>query len=315
MRKSVLGSLAVSVVGLGCNNFGRGLDPDGAAAVVHAALDAGMTVFDTADGYGQGRSERYLAQALGARRDHVVIATKFGLPVHGVPGSGGGRPEYVAKAAERSLRELGRDWIDLYQLHQPDPQVPIGETLGALGQLVTEGKVRAIGCSDPSPQLLAEALTSSRRHDLPGFVSAQVEYSVANRAAERSGLVALCQDEDVTVIPYRPLAKGLLAGKMAYGDEPVGQLRERRYARLLTAENFALVERLRSFADERGQSLVTAALTWLLTRPVVSTVCPGATHPGQVRANAAAGHWYPTAEDIAALEAACHVPPTDGSGA
>lgn len=312
MRRSTLGGLEVSVVGLGCNNFGRGLDARGARAVVGAALDAGVTLFDTADGYGRGRSERYLASALGDRRNDVVIATKFGLPVHGVPGSGGGRPEYVAAAADRSLRQLDRDWIDLYQLHQPDPLVPIAETLGALGQLVDAGKVRAVGCSDFSPAQLAAAGDLARAQGLPPLASVQVEYSVVNRAPEHSGLAALCAREGVTVIPYRPLAKGLLAGTMQRGDEPVGQLREGRYERFLTEANFAAVERLRALAAERGRSLPAAALAWLLSRPAVAAVCPGATRPDQVRANAAAADWETTPEEVAALEAAAG-PPAGGA--
>jgi aryl-alcohol dehydrogenase-like predicted oxidoreductase len=303
VRTARIGGLDVSVVGLGCNNFGRALDEEATRRVVDAALDAGVTYFDTSDNYGEGRSELLLGRALGARRADVVIATKFGMPVPGEDHTGGARPEYVARAVERSLRQLDTDWIDLYQLHKPDPATPIEETLGALRDLVDAGKVRSVGCSNLDASLLGTALAAAAAGELPAFVSDQVEYSLLHRGPEHDGLEARCREAGVALLPFYPLANGLLTGKLRKGETPTGRLRMDRYQEYLSERNFAVVEELRDFAAGRGLTMVEVAIGWLLARPAVPAVTPGATRPEQVVANVAAAAWQPTPDDLAALDA------------
>ena len=301
MRTARIGSLEVSVVGVGCNNFGRALDRDASAAVVHAALDQGVTYFDTARVYGEGLSESFLGAALGARRDEVIVGTKFGrVPQH--PDDDGADAAAIARAVETSLSELGTDYIDLYQLHFPDPDTPLVETLGALQGLVDEGKVREIGCSNFTVELLGEAQTAATEHGLGGFVSDQVHYSMLHRQPEVDGLGAFCVSRGVALLPYYPLANGLLTGKTRRGEQPQGRLGMQRYRRFLTDENFDVVERVGAFGLERGLSPVEVALGWLLTRPAVPAVTPGATRPEQVAANVGAADWRPTAHDLAILD-------------
>jgi aryl-alcohol dehydrogenase-like predicted oxidoreductase len=295
-----IGSLAVSVVGLGCNNFGKRLDAAASSAVVHAALDAGITFFDTADIYGGTRSEEYLGRALGARRDEVVIATKFGMRVDDE--RQGARPEYVRRAVEDSLRRLGTDRIDLYQLHRPDPTVPIADTLGALDELVRAGKVREIGCSNFSAEQLREAEAAVQ----PGaarFVSVQNEYSLLHREPERD-VLAECERLGLAFLPYFPLASGLLTGKYRQGQPaPQGsRIQAGWHAELLTEENLTIVERLIDFASARGHTLLELAFSWLLAHPVVASVIAGATKPEQVAADAAAARWDLTDADLAELD-------------
>ncbi len=304
MRTAPIGSLEVSVIGLGCNNFGRVLDEAGSVAVVRAALDAGMTFFDTAGNYGEGRSESYLRAGLGNHRGDVVIATKFGLPVAGVPGSGGARPEYVRRALERSLSELGTDYIDLYQLHFPDPATPIEETLGAMHELRDEGKVREIGCSNLDASQLRQALRVSADRGLATFVSNQVQYSLVHRDPETNGVEQLCTRSGVALLPFYPLACGLLTGKTRRGEQPQGRLRMDRYREFLSDENFDLVARVETYARSRGLTMVQVALAWLLSRDAVSAVTAGATTPEQVAGNAAAARWVPSPDDLTELEAA-----------
>ncbi|MGH9245325.1 MAG: aldo/keto reductase [Acidimicrobiales bacterium] len=209
MKPRTIGRLSVSVIGLGCNNFGRSLDARKTAAVVDAALDAGIVFFDTSDNYGDGRSEDFLARALGDRRDEVVIATKFGMPVAGFPGSGGAAPGYVERAVDRSLRRLRTDRIDLYQLHTPDPGTPIEDTLGALDGLVRAGKVLEIGCSNLTADQVTAAAAAARRRGTAPFVTHQVEYSLLHRDPEHDGVLDACPREGMTLIPYFPLAAGL----------------------------------------------------------------------------------------------------------
>ena len=204
MRTGTLGSLEVSVIGLGCNNFGRVLDQRGSADVVNAALDAGMTVFDTSDNYGEGRSESYLGAALGQRRGQVVIATKFGRPVSGVADSGGAAPRYIRKAVERSLGQIGTDYIDLYQLHLPDPEVPIEDTLVELNALVEEGKIRELGCSNLDANQLEDAARIAADRGLRPFLSNQIEYSLLHRVPELDGSIEACTRNGVGVLPYFP---------------------------------------------------------------------------------------------------------------
>jgi aryl-alcohol dehydrogenase-like predicted oxidoreductase len=297
-----IGALEVSVVGLGCNNFGWRLDAVQSAAVVHAALDAGITFFDTADVYGGTKSEEFLGKALGPRRDEVVIATKFGsrLDEH----RRGARPEYVRQAAEASLRRLRTDRIDLYQLHWPDPEVPIADTLGALDQLVRAGKVREIGCSNFSVQQIREA-EAAVRGGPARFVSVQNEYSLLHRDPERDVLPE-CARLGLAFLPYFPLASGLLTGKYRRGRAaPSGtRIADGGWAgELLTDQNLALVDTLDQFARSRGRTLLELAVSWLLAQPAVASVIAGATAPEQVRANTAAAGWKLTPAELAQIDA------------
>ncbi len=298
-----IGSLHVSAVGLGCNNFGARLDAAATADVVNAALDAGVTFFDTADVYGGTRSEEFLGRALGDRRPEVVVATKFGIRIDDAR-PGGGRPEYVRRAAEDSLRRLGTDVIDLYQMHRPDPAVPIAETMGALDDLVREGKVREVGCSNVSvEQIRAARGVPTAAH----FASVQNEYSLFVRTPEVDGVLAECERDGLGFLPYFPLASGLLSGKYRRGAPPPPDTRlgsggwghDR-----LTDDNLARVERLTAVAGARGHTVLELAIAWLLARPAVASVIAGATRAEQVRANAAAAAWQLTNEDLAAVEQA-----------
>jgi aryl-alcohol dehydrogenase-like predicted oxidoreductase len=291
-----IGSLEVSAVGLGCNNFGRRLDAQATSAVVDAALEAGITFFDTADVYGNTKSEEYLGRALGRRRGDVVIATKFGSRID--EQRRGARPEYVHRAVDDSLRRLGTDRIDLYQLHWPDPEMPIGETLGALDELVRAGKVRRIGCSNFSAEQLREA-EDAAPEGAARFVSVQNEYSLLHREPEAEVLLE-CERLRIAFIPYFPLANGLLTGKYRRDeDAPAGsRLDSARGERLLTEENLAVVERLIEFSESRGRTVLELAFSWLLTRPAVASVIAGATSAEQARGNAAAAGWRLTDEEL-----------------
>ena len=298
--------LAVSTVGLGCNNFGMRIDLDATTAVVDAALEAGITLFDTSDSYGD--SEEYLRQALGDRRDQVVLATKFGTDLKGANGpdwGARGSRRYVRKAVERSLRRLGTDWIDLYQIHYPDPATPIEETLSALTELVQEGKVRYLGCSNFAAWQVVDADWTARTAGLERFVSAQNHYNFLERDAEAE-LLPACDQFGVGVLPYFPLASGMLTGKYRRGDAPPegGRIAAWGMDHLLSDANFDVVERLESFASERGRTLLDVAMGGLAAQPAVASVIAGATSPQQVRDNAAAGTWEPTLEDVVALDAA-----------
>src|SRR5215213_2210344 len=299
METRRIGSLEVSVVGLGCNNFGRRLDFDATSAVVDAAIEAGITFFDTADTYGDTKSEEYLGRALGRRREDVVLATKFGSRID--EQRRGARPEYVHRAVDDSLRRLGTDRIDLYQLHWPDPEVPIGETLGALDELVKAGKVREVGCSNFSAEQLREA-EEATREGATRFVSVQNEYSLLHREPEREVLPE-CERLGVAFVPYFPLANGLLTGKYRRGeDAPSGsRLDSGRGERLLTDRNLDIVERLIEFSQRQGHTILELAFSWLLARPAASVIA-GATSPEQARSNAAAADWELTDEELAEVD-------------
>ena len=301
METRRIGSLSVSVVGLGCNNFGERLDAERTAATVQAALDAGITFFDTADIYGGTRSEEFLGRALGRRREAVVVATKFGMEVD--ERRRGAKPEYVRQAVEDSLRRLGTDRIDLYQLHQPDPATPIADTLGALDELVRAGKVREIGCSNFS----ASEIRAARKVARPGaarFVSVQNEYSLLHRKPERDVLDE-CRRAGLAFIPYFPLASGLLTGKYRHGQPPPqgSRLQSRFGTEPFTEENLLLVKALLSFATARGHTLVELAVSWLASRPTVASVIVGATSPEQVKTNATAAGWQFTDAEIVEIDA------------
>jgi aryl-alcohol dehydrogenase-like predicted oxidoreductase len=291
--------LNTSVVGLGCNNFGRRVDLDGTRAVVDAALAEGVTFFDTADIYGRGASEEYLGEVLQGRRDQVVLATKFGMDMGDGKGPRGSR-QYILDASEASLRRLRTDVIDLYWYHRPDGETPIGETLGALDELVRSGQVRAIGASNFDAAQLQEADDVAREHGLARFVAVQNEYSLLVREAEREVLPA-CERLGLGFVPFFPLASGLLTGKYRRGERGPEGARLSGRDEIATEEQFALIAALERYASERDVSLTEVAIGALLARGVVSSVIAGATKPEQVRSNANAARWSPSQDDLAAL--------------
>jgi aryl-alcohol dehydrogenase-like predicted oxidoreductase len=296
--------LTVSTVGLGCNNFGRRLDQDATTSVVKAALDAGVTLFDTADIYGLGSSEELLGKALGSERENVVVATKFGMDMQGANGPDWGvrgSRRYIRTAVEASLRRLGTDWIDLYQLHRPDPRTPIGETLAALDELVREGKVRYLGSSNFTGWQVVDADWTARGAGTERFVSAQNEYSLLERDVEDE-LVPACEHVGVGLLPFFPLASGLLTGKYRRGESAPDGTRLSTMADRLADADWDTVERLERYAAERGLRLLDVAIGGLAAQPAVGSVIAGATSPAQVRDNVAAGSWQPSAEDLAALD-------------
>ena len=301
METRRIGSLNVSVIGLGCNNFGRRLDADRTAAVVPTALDAGITFFDTADIYGETKSEEFLGRALGKRRGDVVVATKFGMPVD--ERRRGAKPEYIRRAVEDSLRRLGTDRIDLYQIHQPDPETPIGDTLSALNELVIAGKVREIGCSNFSADQL-RAAENAVRTGAARFVSVQNEYSLLHREPE-DDVIPECLRAGIAFIPYFPLASGLLTGKYRRGrPAPEGsRLQSRFETEPFTDERLALVESLLQYATSRGRTLLELAVSWLVMRPAVASTIIGATSSEQVKSNVAAGGWRLTERELADIDA------------
>jgi aryl-alcohol dehydrogenase-like predicted oxidoreductase len=294
-----IGSIEVSSVGLGCNNFGARIDEAASQAVVHAALDAGIAFFDTADIYADGMSEEILGRALGARRADVAIATKFGNS-RGGP-ERGAHPTYIRRAIEASLRRLGTDVIDLYQLHTPDPLVPIADTLGALDELVKAGKVREIGCSQFSVPQLEEARAAVK----PGaarFASVQNEYSVLRREPER-GVLQQCEQQGLAFLPFFPLASGLLTGKYRKGKGvPEGSRIADWFDGKISPADLDRIEALIGFADSKGHTILELAFSWLLAHPVVASVIAGATTPQQVRANVAAHQWKLSTQDMAEID-------------
>ena len=301
MRTRVLGEGGpeVSVVGLGTNNFGRRCDYAQTVAVIDAALDAGVTLFDTADIYGQGMSEEFIGRALEGRRDRVLIATKFGKPMDERPEERRGNPDYIQWAVESSLRRLRTDVIDVYQLHEPDPVTPIEETLGALNDLVHDGKVRWIGSSNFSAEQIEAAEEVARGAGFHRFVSVQNEYSFVEREAENE-VLGTCERLGIGFLPYFPLASGLLTGKYRRG-EPATE--GRLAGREIPADRWDRIEALQRFADGRGAGLLEVAIGGLLAMPAVTSVIAGATRPEQVRANVAAGAWEPGADDVEELRA------------
>ncbi|SDP96114.1 Predicted oxidoreductase [Actinopolyspora xinjiangensis] len=305
--------LVVSAVGLGCNNLGRPgtttESPRGAQSVVNRALDSGITFFDVADVYGspRGRSEELLGQALRGHRDHAVIATKFGMDMQGSNGpdfEARGSRRYVRRAVEASLRRLDTDWIDLYQLHRSDPLTPLDETLSVLDDLVREGKIRYVGhCNLAGWQTTDASWTASHR-GLTGPVSAQIHYSLLEREAERE-VIPACAKFGVGLIPYFPLANGLLTGKYQQGQEPPAGSRLSGRERLLADAPWERIERLREFAGKREISMIAVAVGWLAAQPTVGSVISGATSPEQVETNASAGQWRPSQADLDEIDTIC----------
>ena len=308
MRHRALGSsgLTVSVVGLGCNAFGSRIDAAQTQRVVDAALDHGITFFDTADTYGLGASEELLGRSLGKRRDDVVVATKFGMDMDGRNGPDWGARSsrrYLRRAVEASLRRLGTDHIDLYQIHQLDLVTPMDEIVVAMNELVDEGKVRYLGCSNFAAWELADAHWTATSRGLRPFVSAQNEYSLYNRAAEEE-LVPACERFGVGLLPYFPLAYGLLTGKYRRGQSaPEGsRLGNESQAHRLASADWDRIEALEKYAAERDVDLLTVALGGLAAQPAVASVIAGATKPEQIASNVEAGLWEPTREDLRVLD-------------
>ncbi len=293
--------LKVSVVGLGCNNFGARVDVETAQATVHQALDAGITLFDTADSYGErGGSEAALGKILGPRRKDIVLASKFGMPMDDGETRQGASRRYIMSAVEASLKRLNTDWIDLYQLHRPDPSTPIEETMRALDDLVRQGKVRYIGCSNLPAWQVVDAIWHARSGGLEPFVSAQDEYSLLNREAERELIPAL-RAQGVGLLPYYPLASGVLTGKYSGGRWPERSrltLFKRMADRHLTPTNLAIANRLHEFCRWRGRSMLELAFSWLVQRDCVVSVIAGASGPTQVDENVAAANWRVSDQDL-----------------
>lgn len=293
------GGPEVSVVGLGTNNFGMRIDYDATVAVIDAALDSGITLFDTADIYGQGMSEDFIGRALEGRRDRVVLATKFGKPMDENPCDSRGSRDYIRWAVEGSLRRLRTDVIDVYQMHEPDPSTPIGETLAALHELVQEGVVRFVGSSNYTAAQIEEADRVARERGFSRFVSAQNHYSLVERDVE-DDVIPACERLGIGMLPYFPLASGLLTGKYTRG---VPATEGRLAGREVPDERWNRLERVQAYADERGVPLLSVAIGGLAALPGVASVIAGATKPEQVRANVEAGAWEPSAADLEALEA------------
>lgn len=311
LRRLGRSGLSVSVVGLGCNNLGRRGAPSesqaGTDAVVHAALDAGITLFDVADIYGAeaGQSETMLGKALGSRRDEVVLATKFGMDMGGADGpdfGARGSRRYIMTAVEASLRRLGTEHIDLYQFHTPDPATPIEETLDALDDLVRAGKVRYIGHSNRAGWQIADAEHVARTRGGARFISSQSHYNLLDRRAELE-VVPAATAYGIGVLPYFPLANGLLTGKYSSGTAPQGSRLAQAKQHLVEQADLDQLQAFGAFARERGLTELEVAFSWLASRPQVGSVIAGATRPEQVKENAAAISWVPTGEDQAELDA------------
>jgi aryl-alcohol dehydrogenase-like predicted oxidoreductase len=303
MDTRTIGSLTVGVIGLGCNNFGMRIGRKETDAVVGAALEAGITLFDTADIYGGTKSETYLGAALGTRRDEIVLATKFGVPYEGH--EGGASAAYIRSAVEDNLARLGTDRIDLYQLHAPDQKTPIAETLGALADLVAEGKIREFGCSNFNGAALTEA-EAATADGAPGFVSVQNQYNILYREPEDE-VLGVCDRSGVAFLPFFPLARGLLSGKYRAGEAPPEGTRLAAMgdaaSSQLSDERLAKVAALEALAQNEGHTVLELSIAWLLTRPSVASVIAGATKPEQITANVAAGGWQPGSEVLAQVDA------------
>ena len=301
MQTRKVGSLEVSIVGLGCNNFGWRIDAEASAKVIDTTIESGVTFFDTADRYGKGQSEDFLGRALGKRRDQIILATKFGMEME--KGQQGASPKYVLEAVDASLRRLRTDRIDLYQLHQPDPKTPITDTLGTLDELVRAGKVREIGCSNFSVGQIREAADASQGR--AQFVSVQNEFSLFQREPETNGVLPECERRRLAFLPYFPLASGLLTGKYRKGKKlPEGSRAADGWGpKVFTERNLTIVELLIEFAESKGHTILELAFSWLLSHKPVASVIAGASKPEQVRANAKAAEWQLTEDDLAQIEA------------
>jgi aryl-alcohol dehydrogenase-like predicted oxidoreductase len=301
--------LKVSAMGLGGNTFGWYVDARTTAAIIHRALDLGITFIDTADMYDSGRSEEFVGQALKGRRAEVLLASKFSAPMGGGPNDRGASRWYTLRAVEASLRRLQTDCLDLYQYHFPDPTTPIEETLRTLDDLVRAGKVRYVGCSNFAAWQVAEAAWTARVNHLPAFVTLQTKYNLLERQIEQE-VVPCCQAHGLGVIPWGPLAGGFLTGKYRRGEEPPppppgsrpAKAFNRLYGANITEANWDRLEKLEAFARERGREVSELAIAWLLSHPWVSTVIVGATRPEQLEANIGGAQWKLTADEVAQVE-------------
>ena len=299
--------LRVSAIGLGCNNFGARINDDATRAVIHKALDLGITLFDTADTYGErGGSETAIGKILGDKRKHIVLATKFGMPMDDVGVKIGGSRRYIMQAVEDSLRRLHTDWFDLYQIHAPDPRTPIEETLRALDDLIRQGKVRYIGCSNFPAWQMVEAQWTARANNLNAFVSCQDEYSLLVRHVVEPQLKPAMLKYGMGLLPFFPLASGLLTGKYRRNATlPAGTRlasTQRLADRYLTERNWPIAEKLGDVAQQRGHTLLELAFSWLLAQAPVASVIAGATRPEQLEQNIKAGGWALSAEDLAEID-------------
>ena len=307
MERRALGELQVSVVGLGCNNFGMAIDADATKAVVDAALDAGINYFDTAESYGKGESEEFLGRALGSRRGEALVASKWGHTVSLGEGERGGDPAQIRSRLEASLRRLGTDYIDHYQLHRPDPDTPAEETLGCLAELRDEGKIREIGCTHFTAAELTDADRAAREHDLSAYASVQNHYSLLEREPETGGVFDACQELGVAFVPYFPLESGLLTGKYRRGeDRPTDSRLVRwgdRAGAFIDDDKLATVERLIEWTADQGHTLLELAMSWHTSHPLVASVIAGATKPSQIEANVAAAAWALTGDQRAEVDA------------
>jgi aryl-alcohol dehydrogenase-like predicted oxidoreductase len=307
MEHRPLGQLSVSVVGLGCNNFGGRIDADQTERVVSAAIDAGINYFDTAESYGKGLSEEYLGRALGDRRDQVLIATKWGHWQSMVDGERGGDPAQIRRRLDDSLRRLGTDYVDHYQLHRPDDETPLAETLGCLDELRTEGKVREIGCTYFSAEQLRAAHAAANELGVAPYPSVQNHYSLLSRSPETDGVFEACAELGVAFVPYFPLESGLLTGKYRLGSErPEGArltVMGDRSAAFIDDAKLATVERLIEWCEARDRSLLDLAISWHTSHPLVASLIAGATRPEQIDANIAADGWQLTDADRAEVDA------------
>ena len=295
------GRLSVSLVGLGCNAFGKRVDEKGTHAVMDAAIDVGIDFFDTAESYGGGNSETYMGRGLKGKRDKVFFASKFGNTIVHIDGKNRGSSENIRAALDKSLAKLQTDYIDLYQLHRPDYDTPIVDTMGALEDLVTEGKIRYYGCSYFTCVQMQEAVDEARRSGLRGFVTAQNAWNVLQRDIEPE-LVPVCEASGITVLPYYPIAKGLLTGKYLRGKSAPAGSRLVGDADLENAD-FDRLERMDTYARDHGYDLLTLAMSWLASQPVAASIIAGGSKPEQMAANANAIQWKMTAENLREIDA------------
>ncbi len=306
MERRQLGTLEVSVVGLGCNNFGMAIDADRTREVVDTAIESGINYFDTAESYGGGESETFLGQALAGRRDTVLIASKWGHTSNLPEGERNASPERIRSSLEASLRRLGTDYIDHYQLHRPDPLTPVAETLGTLAELKAEGKIREIGCTAFSADQLDEVYTVAESTGLAPYPSVQNHYSLLTRDPETDGVLDACRRHGIAFVPFFPLESGLLTGKYRQGEpRPEGSRLARwgdRSANFIDDDKLATVARLTEFAESKGHTMLDLAFSWLVTNPTIASVIAGATSPEQVSANVAAASWRLDAAELAAVD-------------
>ncbi len=306
MELRALGQLQVSAVGLGCNNFGMTIDADQTQIVVDAAIDAGINYFDTAEMYGNGLSEEYLGRALGARRGDVLVATKWGHDASLAEGERGGNPTLIRDRLDASLARLGTDYVDHYQLHRPDPQTPVEETLGCLADLQAEGKIREIGCTHFTADQLDEVYAATAQHGVPAYPSVQNHYSLLTRGPEEDGVFDACSRHGIVFVPYFPLESGLLTGKYKLGqDRPTDSRLVKwgdRASAFIDDDKLAVVGRLTDWAESKGHTILELAMSWHTSHPLVASVIAGATKPEQIHSNVAAATWVLTAEDRAEVD-------------